>query len=153
MKEKLIPQNEEKNINPSAEAIETIEIKAETTNIVDKTENCILLMTLKTHSQRFEFISLNRTTNGICFYPIDTLQVVGVVRVPDEATKTSEISKNNERFLKNLALVQVPNNKDQVVVYEGQQIGKEGGIVKKINFDSIDVQLQDKEIKMEVIKR
>ena len=28
-----------KNINPSAEAIETIEIKAETTNIVDKTEN------------------------------------------------------------------------------------------------------------------
>ena len=55
-------------------------------------------------------------------YPIDTLQVVGVVRVPDEATKTSEISKNNERFLKNLTLVQVPNNKDQVVVYEGQQI-------------------------------
>ena len=154
MKEKLIPQNEEKNINPSAEAIETIEIKAETTNIVDKTENCIPLDdTQNPFSKDLSSSLLNRTTNGICFYPIDTLQVVGVVRVPDEATKTSEISKNNERFLKNLALVQVPNNKDQVVVYEGQQIGKEGGIVKKINFDSIDVQLQDKEIKMEVIKR
>ena len=94
-----------------------------------------------------------RLSNGICFYPIDTLRVVGIVKKQDNNIQNNNSkNKNNNKFKKNLALVQVPNNKDQVIVYEGQQIGKEGGFIKEINLSGIIVQLDDKLIKLDVMQ-
>ena len=81
------------------------------------------------------------------------MRVVGIVKKQDNNIQNNNSkNKNNNKFKKNLALVQVPNNKDQVIVYEGQQIGKEGGFIKEINLSGIIVQLDDKLIKLDVMQ-
>ena len=88
---------------------------------------------------------LKRQDNGACVYPLDTFRVVGILD-----------SKNQGKTLQNkkskLALVQIPNNKDQIVISEGQILGSKGGIVKEIDFDSIVVEEEGNLVRLEVLQ-
>ena len=88
---------------------------------------------------------LKRQDNGACVYPLDTFRVVGILD-----------SNNQGKTLQNkrskLALVQIPNNKDQIVISEGQILGSKGGIVKEIDFDSIVVEEEGSLVRLEVLQ-
>ena len=51
---------------------------------------------------------------------------------------------------KNLALLELPGNGSQVVVYEGQKIGKNNALVKKISKNQITLEENNKQITMEI---
>ena len=87
---------------------------------------------------------LKRQDNGACVYPLDTFRVVGIL---DSNNQGQTIQNNSSK----LALVQIPNNQDQIVISEGQILGSKGGVVKEIDFDSIVVEEEGSLVRLEVI--
>jgi Tfp pilus assembly protein PilP len=88
---------------------------------------------------------LKRQDNGACVYPLDTFRVVGIL---DSNNQGQTIQNNSTK----LALVQIPNNQDQIIISEGQILGSKGGIVKEIDFDSIVVEEEGNLVRLEVIQ-
>lgn len=88
---------------------------------------------------------LKRQDNGACVYPLDTFRVVGIL---DSNNQGQTIQNNSSK----LALVQIPNNQDQIVISEGQILGSKGGVVKEIDFDSIVVEEEGNLVRLEVIQ-
>jgi len=88
---------------------------------------------------------LKRQDNGACVYPLDTFRVVGIL----DSNKQGQSIQNNSS---KLALVQIPNNQDQIVISEGQILGSKGGVVKEIDFDSIVVEEEGNLVRLEVIQ-
>ena len=88
---------------------------------------------------------LKRQDNGACVYPLDTFRVVGIL---DSNNQGQTIQNNSSK----LALVQIPNNQDQIVISEGQILGSKGGVVKEIDFDSIVVEEEGNFVRLEVIQ-
>ncbi len=86
---------------------------------------------------------LKRQDNGACVYPLDTFRVVGIL---DSNNQGQTIQNNSSK----LALVQIPNNQDQIVISEGQILGSKGGVVKEIDFDSIVVEEEGNLVRLEV---
>jgi len=88
---------------------------------------------------------LKRQDNGACVYPLDTFRVVGIL---DSNNQGQTIQNNSTK----LALVQIPNNQDQIIISEGQILGSKGGVVKEIDFDSIVVEEEGNLVRLEVIQ-
>ena len=74
----------------------------------------------------------------------------------DEELKLDDFSQNLEsisnRFVKSLAVVQLPESDDQVILYEGQQVGSNKGVLKSINKSDILFIENNKEIILEISK-
>ena len=74
----------------------------------------------------------------------------------DEELKLDDFSQNLEsisnRFVKSLAVVQLPESEDQVILYEGQQVGSNKGVLKSINKSDILFIENNKEIILEISK-
>ena len=74
----------------------------------------------------------------------------------DNEIKLDDFSQNLEsisnRFVKNLAVVQLPESEDQIILYEGQQVGSNKGVLKLINKSDIVFIENKKEITLEISK-
>ena len=74
----------------------------------------------------------------------------------DKGIKLDDFSQNLEsisnRFVKNLAVVQLPESEDQIILYEGQQVGSNKGVLKSINKSDILFIENNKEIILEISK-
>ena len=74
----------------------------------------------------------------------------------DKGIKLDDFSQNLEsisnRFVKNLAIVQLPESEDQVILYEGQQVGSNQGVLKSINKSDILFIENNKEIILQISK-
>ena len=74
----------------------------------------------------------------------------------DKGIKLDDFSQNLEsisnRFVKNLAVVQLPESEDQIILYEGQQVGGNKGVLKSINKSDILFIENNKEIILEISK-
>ena len=74
----------------------------------------------------------------------------------DKGLKLDDFSQNLEsisnRFVKNLAVVQLPESEDQIILYEGQQVGSNKGVLKSINKSDILFIENNKEIILEISK-
>ena len=74
----------------------------------------------------------------------------------DKQLKLGDFSQNLEsisnRFVKNLAVVQLPESEDQVILYEGQRVGSNKGVLKSINKSDILFIENNKEIILEISK-
>ena len=72
------------------------------------------------------------------------------------STNNNDFSQNLEsisnRFVKNLAVVQLPESEDQIILYEGQQVGGNKGVLKSINKSNILFIENNKEIILEISK-
>ena len=74
----------------------------------------------------------------------------------DKELKLDDFSQNLEsisnRFVKSLAVVQLPESEDQVILYEGQQVGGNKGLLKSINKSDILFIENNKEIILRISK-
>ena len=74
----------------------------------------------------------------------------------DKELKLDDFSQNLEsissRFVRNLAVVQLPESEDQIILYEGQQVGSNKGVLKSINKSDILFIENNKEIILEISK-
>ena len=74
----------------------------------------------------------------------------------DKGLKLDNFSQNLEsisnRFVKNLAVVQLPESEDQIILYEGQQVGSNKGVLKSINKSDILFIENNKEIILQISK-
>ena len=74
----------------------------------------------------------------------------------DKRLKLDNFSQNLEsisnRFVKSLAVVQLPESEDQVILYEGQRVGSNKGVLKSINKSDILFIENNKEIILEISK-
>ena len=74
----------------------------------------------------------------------------------DKKLKLDDFSQNLEsisnRFVRNLAVVQLPESEDQIILYEGQQVGGNKGVLKLINKSDIVFIENKKEITLEISK-
>ena len=74
----------------------------------------------------------------------------------DKKLKLDDFSQNIEsisnRFVRNLAVVQLPESEDQIILYEGQQVGGNKGVLKLINKSDIVFIENKKEIILEISK-
>ena len=74
----------------------------------------------------------------------------------DKGLKLDDFSQNLEsisnRFVKNLAVVQLPESEDQIILYEGQQVGSNKGVLKSINKSDILFIENNKEIILKISK-
>ena len=74
----------------------------------------------------------------------------------DEELKLDDFSQNLEsisnRLVKSLAVVQLPESEDQIILYEGQQVGGNKGVLKSINKSDILFIENNKEIILEISK-
>ena len=84
-----------------------------------------------------------QTLDKLCQYK----SVVGVRDILDE---NAFDYLSNPLVRKNLALLELPGNGSQVVVYEGQKIGKNNALVKKISKNQITLEENNKQITMEI---
>lgn len=98
-------------------------------------------------SRDLSYELLLRQANGACVYPLNTLRVVGILK-----SKDFKKNNSNSRFNGNLALIQIPNNQDQVIVYEGQMIGSRGGVVRQIDERGILVEENGKLVRLQLIQ-
>ena len=85
-------------------------------------------------------------------YSIQSLKLVATLLAP-EFKNLNELRTKNQipnSAYKNLALLELPGNGNQVVVYEGQKIGKNNALVKKISKNQITLEENNKQITMEI---
>lgn len=85
-------------------------------------------------------------------YSIQSLKLVATLLAP-EFKNLNELRTKNQipnSAYKNLALLELPGNGSQVVVYEGQKIGKNNALVKKISKNQITLEENNKQITMEI---
>ena len=157
-------QTNEQNLNvetSSTEVKQPAEIQAsskETTSIEETNNNEMIEVASGNNFECYESSAgenpflrdlsdelLKRQDNGACVYPLDTFRVVGIL---DSNNQGQTIQNNSSK----LALVQIPNNQDQIVISEGQILGSKGGVVKEIDFDSIVVEEEGNLVRLEVIQ-
>ena len=85
-------------------------------------------------------------------YSVQSLKLVATLLAP-EFKNLNELKAKNQisnSAYKNLALLELPGNGSQVVVYEGQKIGKNNALVKKISKNQITLEENNKQITMEI---
>jgi len=85
-------------------------------------------------------------------YSVQSLKLVATLLAP-EFKNLKELRAKNQipnSAYKNLALLELPGNGSQVVVYEGQKIGKNNALVKKISKNQITLEENNKQITMEI---
>ena len=74
----------------------------------------------------------------------------------DKELKLDDFSQNLEsisnRLVKSLAVVQLPESEDQIILYEGQRVGSNKGVLKSINKSDILFIENNKEIILEISK-
>ena len=125
-------------------------------------------------------LASRQNLSSISFYSLDSLKLVATLQLPvndqnlqklkkkiyrtwgdtdineDKELKLDDFSQNLEsisnRFVKNLAVVQLPQSEDQVILYEGQQVGSNKGVLKSINKSDILFVENNKEIILEISK-
>ena len=108
--------------------------------------------------------------SSLSFYPLDTLRLVATLQVPDNESikkfrdeilknhklKLDDLSKNlnaiSNRFVRNLAIIELPENNDQVIIYEGQIIGKNKAIIHAINKNEVVILEKNNKIVLELSK-
>jgi len=70
--------------------------------------------------------------------------------------KLDDLSKNLNailnRFVRNLAIIELPENNDQVIIYEGQIIGKNKAIIHAINKNEVVILEKNNKIVLELSK-
>ena len=85
-------------------------------------------------------------------YSVQSLKLVATLLAP-KFKNLNELKAKNQipnSSYKNLALLELPGNGSQVVVYEGQKIGKNNALVKKISKNQITLEENNKQITMEI---
>ena len=85
-------------------------------------------------------------------YSVQSLKLVATL-LATEFKNLNELRAKNQipnSAYKNLALLELPGNGSQVVVYEGQKIGKNNALVKKISKNQITLEENNKQITMEI---
>jgi len=125
-------------------------------------------------------LAYRHNLSSILFYSLDSLKLVATLQLPtndqnlqklkkkfdrtredtdsneDKGLKLDNFSQNLEsilnRFVKNLAIVQLPESEDQIILYEGQQVGSNKGVLKSINKSDILFIENNKEIILEISK-
>ena len=106
-------------------------------------------------------LSYRQNLSSISFYSLDSLKLVATLQLPVndqnlQKLKLDDFSQNLEsissRFVRNLAVVQLPESEDQVILYEGQQVGGNKGVLKLINKSDIVFIENKKEITLEISK-
>lgn len=156
-------QTEEQNLNVETNSAEVnqpteIEPSSKETAVIEETNNEMMEVASGNNFECYESSAgenpflrdlsdelLKRQDNGACVYPLDTFRVVGIL---DSNNQGQTIQNNSSK----LALVQIPNNQDQIVISEGQILGSKGGVVKEIDFDSIVVEEEGNLVRLEVIQ-
>ena len=154
-------QTEEQNLNVETNSAEVnqpteIEPSSKETAVIEETNNEMMEVASGNNFECYESSAgenpflrdlsdelLKRQDNGACVYPLDTFRVVGIL---DSNNQGQTIQNNSSK----LALVQIPNNQDQIVISEGQILGSKGGVVKEIDFDSIVVEEEGNLVRLEV---
>ena len=125
-------------------------------------------------------LAYRQNLSSILFYSLDSLKLVATLQLPtndqnlqklkkkfyrtredtdsneDKGLKLDNFSQNLEsilnRFVKNLAIVQLPESEDQIILYEGQQVGSNKGVLKSINKSDILFIENNKEIILQISK-
>ena len=125
-------------------------------------------------------LAYRHNLSSILFYSLDSLKLVATLQLPtndqnlkklkkkfdrtredtdsneDKGLKLDNFSQNLEsilnRFVKNLAIVQLPESEDQIILYEGQQVGSNKGVLKSINKSNILFIENNKEIILQISK-
>lgn len=125
-------------------------------------------------------LAYRQNLSSILFYSLDSLKLVATLQFPtndqnlkklkkkfdrtredtdsneDKGLKLDNFSQNLEsilnRFVKNLAIVQLPESEDQIILYEGQQVGSNKGVLKSINKSDILFIENNKEIILQISK-
>ena len=125
-------------------------------------------------------LAYRQNLSSISFYSLDSLKLVATLQLPtndqnlqklkkkfyrtredtdsneDKGLKLDNFSQNLEsilnRFVKNLAIVQLPESEDQIILYEGQQVGSNKGVLKSINKSDILFIENNKEIILQISK-
>ena len=125
-------------------------------------------------------LAYRQNLSSILFYSLDSLKLVATLQLPtndqnlqklkkkfyrtrgntdsneDKGLKLNNFSQNLEsisnRFVKNLAVVQLPESEDQIILYEGQQVGSNKGVLKSINKSDILFIENNKEIILQISK-
>jgi len=125
-------------------------------------------------------LAYRHNLSSILFYSLDSLKLVATLQLPtndqnlkklkkkfdrtredtdsneDKGLKLDNFSQNLEsilnRFVKNLAIVQLPESEDQIILYEGQQVGSNKGVLKSINKSDILFIENNKEIILQISK-
>ena len=125
-------------------------------------------------------LAYRQNLSSILFYSLDSLKLVATLQLPtndqnlqklkkkfertredtdsneNKGLKLDNFSQNLEsisnRFVKNLAVVQLPESEDQIILYEGQQVGSNKGVLKSINKSDILFIENNKEIILEISK-
>ena len=125
-------------------------------------------------------LAYRQNLSSISFYSLDSLKLVATLQLPtndqnlqklkkkiyrtwgdtdineDKGIKLDDFSQNLEsisnRFVKNLAVVQLPESEDQIILYEGQQVGSNKGVLKSINKSDILFIENNKEIILQISK-
>ena len=125
-------------------------------------------------------LAYRKNLSSILFYSLDSLKLVATLQLPtndqnlqklkkkfyrtredtdsneDKGLKLDNFSQNLEsilnRFVKNLAVVQLPESEDQIILYEGQQVGSNKGVLKSINKSDILFIENNKEIILQISK-
>jgi len=125
-------------------------------------------------------LAYRQNLSSILFYSLDSLKLVATLQLPtndqnlqklkkkfyrtrgdtdnneDKGLKLDNFSQNLEsisnRFVKNLAVVQLPESEDQIILYEGQQVGSNKGVLKSINKSDILFIENNKEIILQISK-
>ena len=125
-------------------------------------------------------LAYRHNLSSILFYSLDSLKLVATLQLPtndqnlqklkkkfyrtredtdsneDKGLKLDNFSQNLEsisnRFVKNLAVVQLPESEDQIILYEGQQVGSNKGVLKSINKSNILFIENNKEIIVQISK-
>ena len=125
-------------------------------------------------------LAYRQNLSSILFYSLDSLKLVATLQLPtndqnlqklkkkfyrtredtdsneNKGLKLDNFSQNLEsisnRFVKNLAVVQLPESEDQIILYEGQQVGSNKGVLKSINKSDILFIENNKEIILQISK-
>ena len=125
-------------------------------------------------------LAYRHNLSSILFYSLDSLKLVATLQLPtndqnlkklkkkfdrtredtdsneDKGLKLDNFSQNLEsilnRFVKNLAIVQLPESEDQIILYEGQRVGSNKGVLKSINKSDILFIENNKEIILQISK-
>ena len=125
-------------------------------------------------------LAYRQNLSSILFYSLDSLKLVATLQLPtndqnlqklkkkfdrtredtdsneNKGLKLDDFSQNLEsisnRFVKNLAVVQLPESEDQIILYEGQQVGSNKGVLKSISKSDILFIENNKEIILQISK-
>ena len=121
-------------------------------------------------------LAYRQNLSSISFYSLDSLKLVATLQLPVNDQNLQKLKKKiyrtwgdtdendtdinedkglksiSNRFVKNLAVVQLPQSEDQVILYEGQQVGSNKGVLKSINKSDILFIENNKEIILKISK-